>query len=285
MRDSFLVSNTGNDLRETPSDVSVYRVTDYTNADLLAALELYNQMIPVQQRQGTPAEIIQQLQDARQRRAQGDWPFEDYHFVAKLPSGVCGYMQLFFDPVDGFAFLGFLVVRASLSLGKQMAWVPSRMCQEITRKLLLENDFWTSGRLFLELDDPGRATDEKQRRRGVRRITRFESICKQCGVELRFLEFDYMQARLGLPADWSGPERPHLLGYASKKTEACLNRETVCSVLRLIYTQLNPEGLYGGNAEKDDLYRSYLQKFYTKECARVPASVRLLAAREIVGVL
>ena len=42
-----------------------------------------------------------------------------------------------------------------------MAWVTSRMCQEITRKLVLDNEFRACDRLFLELDDPGRATDEK----------------------------------------------------------------------------------------------------------------------------
>jgi hypothetical protein len=282
MRDSFLDSDTGADSRETQDDVSVCRVTDYTSADLRAALELYNQMIPVEEQQGTPEEIIQQLQNAQVRRAQGICPFEDYHFVAKSASGVCGYMQLFFHPVEKFAFVGFLAIRSSLSLGKQIAWGTSRMCQEITRKLTLDDDFRACGRVFLELDDPGRATDERKRRRAVRRITRFEAICKQCGLELRLLEFDYLQACLGLPADWSGPERPHLLGYVSRTTEACMNGDMVCNVLRLIYTRLNPEGVYDGKAEKDDLYRSYLKGLCTKECARVPASVRLLTARELL---
>ena len=180
-------------------------------------------------------------------------------------------MQLFFYPVEKFALVGFLVVRAGLSLGKQMAWVTSRMCQEITRKLELDDEFRGCDRLFLELDDPGRASDEKKRRRGVRRITRFEAICQQCGTQLRLLEFDYLQARLGLPADWPGPERPHLLGCVSKGTETCMDGERVRNVLRLIYTGLNPEGVYYGDAEKDGLYRSYLTALCAKECARVPA--------------
>jgi hypothetical protein len=264
-------------------DVSVYRVTDYTSADLLAALELYNQMIPAQQRQGAPAEVIQQLQDARDRRARGLFPFEDCHFVAKRASGVCGYMQLFFHPVERFAFLGFLVVRASLSLGKQMAWVASRMSQEIARQLALDDELRAYDRIFLELDDPGHAADEKQRRRGIRRIARFEAICKQCGVEFRLLEFDYLQARLGLAADWPGPERPHLLGYVARAAESCMEGEMLRKVLRLIYTRLNPEGVYGGKAEQDDLYRSYLQELCAKQCARAPASVRLLTARDVVA--
>jgi hypothetical protein len=283
MCDSFLGSDAGTDSRETRDGVSVYRVTDYASTDLLLALELCNQMIPVQQRQGTPAEILQQLRSAQDRRAQGMCPFQDYHFVAKLASAVCGYAQLFFHPVEKFAFVGFFVVRAGLSLGKQMAWVTSRMCQEIIRQLAQDNEFGACDRMFLELDDPGRATDEKQRRRGVRRITRFEVIAKQCGRELRLLDFDYLQARLGLPADWPGPERPHLLGYVSKGAEAYMKREMVCNVLRLVYTRLNPEGVYDGKAEQDDLYRSYLQELCRKECARVPGAVRLLTAREIVA--
>ena len=192
-------------------------------------------------------------------------------------------MQLFFHPQEKFAFLGFLVVRASLSLGRQMAWVTARMCQEITRRLLLDQEFRACDRLFLELDDPGRAGDEKKRSRGVKRIARFEAICQQCGLDLRLLEFDYLQARLGLPADWSGPERPHLLGCVSLGTEACMAGEMVCKVLRLIYTRLNPAGVYDGKAEKDELYRSYLKEFCAKECARVPASVRLLTAGEVVA--
>ena len=96
MRDSFPGSDAGADSRQPQDDLSVYRVTDYTSADFLAALELCNQMIPVEQRQGTPEETIQQFRNAQDRRAQGLCPFEDYHFVAKLASGVCGYMQLFF---------------------------------------------------------------------------------------------------------------------------------------------------------------------------------------------
>ena len=92
----------------------------------------------------------------------GSCQFEDYHFVARLASGVCGYMQLFFHPVEKFAFVGFLVVRAGLSLGKQMAWVTARMCQEMTRKLALDKGFRACERIFLELDDPGRASGREK---------------------------------------------------------------------------------------------------------------------------
>ena len=164
MCDSFLGGDTGAEPRQTKDDVSVYRVTDYASADLLSALQLCNQMIPGDERQGTPEELTEQLQNAQRQRLQGIGQFEDYHFVAKVASGVCGYMQLFFHPLEKFAFLGFLVVRPSLSLGKQMAWVTARMCQEITRRLLLDQEFRACDRLFLELDDPGRAGDEKKRR-------------------------------------------------------------------------------------------------------------------------
>ena len=136
MGDAFPGSDAGAESRPPQDNLSVYRVTDYTSADFLAALELCNQMIPVEQRQGTPEETIRQFRNAQDRRAEGLCPFDDYHFVAKLASGVCGYMQLFFHPAEKFAFLGFLVVRASLSLGKRMAWVTSRMCQEMTRQLV-----------------------------------------------------------------------------------------------------------------------------------------------------
>ena len=102
----------------------------------------------------------------------------------------------------------------------------------------------------------------------------------RAGVEL--LEFDYLQARLGLPADWSGPELPHLLGYISKGRNAHGQRDAG-NVLRLIYTRLNPEGVYDGEAAKDGLYRSYLKELAGKKFARVPASVRLLSARDIAA--
>ena len=44
-----------------------------------------------------------------------------------------------------------------------------------------------------------------------------------------------------------------------------MDRQLVCNVLRLIYTRLNPEGVYAGKAEKDDLYRSYLKELCRKE--------------------
>ena len=283
MRDGVLGGATGADSRQSGDELSIVRVTDYASADLLVALELYNQMIPVQQRQGSAAEILEQLQSARQRRSQGLCEFEDCHFVAKLGSAVCGYMQLFFQPVEKFAFVGFLVVRASLSLGTQMAWVATRMCEEVTRRVDMDDEFGRCDRIFLELDDPGRATDEKSRRRGGRRVARFEAICKRFGKPLRFLDFDYVQARLGLPDDWPGPERPHLLGYLSKRTDSSMEGERVRNVLRLIYTGLNPEGVYHGNAEKDRQYRSYLNELCTRECARVPETVRLLPAGEVLA--
>ena len=283
MPDSFVDDNTNPDSRAAHDDLSVCRIADCTSADLLAALQLYDQMIPLEQRQGAPEEVVRQLQTAKERRAQGICQIEDCHFVARGASGVCGYMQLFLHPVEKFAFVAFLVVRAGLSLGKQMAWVASRICQEVTRTLALDKEFGACERIFLELDDPGRAADERQRRRGLKRITRFEAICRQCGRELRLLEFDYLQARLGLPADCSGPERPHLLGCISKGAEARMDGAMLRNVLRLIYTRLNPEGVYGGEAEKDGLYRSYLGELCRKECARVPASVRMRTAREIVA--
>jgi hypothetical protein len=68
------------------------------------------------------------------------------------------------------------------------------------------------------------------------------------------------------------------LGIVSNRTDACLDGETVRIVLRFIYTRLNPEGVYDGDAAKDALYRAYLNELCTKECARVPASVPLLTA-------
>jgi hypothetical protein len=264
-------------------DVSVYRVADYAGADLLAALELCNQMIPAEQRQGTPAEIVRQIQALRRRRSQGICAFEDYHLVAKRASGVCGYMQIFFDPVENLAVVGFLVVRADISLGRQAARVTTRICQEITRKLIVDGNFQVCDWLFLELDDPHRAADERQRRRAARRIARFEAICQQCGLELRLVEFDYVQACLGLPADGSRAERPHLLGCISRGPESCMSGDALRKLLQLIYTRLNPEGAYYGNSQQDERYRSYLDALCAKECARVPVSVRLLSAQQIVS--
>ena len=252
------------------------------SADFLAALELCNQMIPVEERQGTPEETTEQLRNAQERRAQGHCPFEDYHFVAKLASGVCGYMQLFFHPAEKFAFLGFLVVRASLSLGKQMAWV-TRMCQEIHAGSWWTRNFGRVTGCFWNWTIQA-APWTRKTAKGREKNRAFEAICQQCGPDLRLLEFDYLQARLGLPADWSGPERPHLLGCRlAKGRKAAWTGQMVCNVLRLIYTRLNPEGVYDGEAEKDDLYRSYLKELCAKECARVPASVRLLTAGEFVA--
>jgi hypothetical protein len=283
MRNSFPGGAAGADARQNDRDLCVCRVTDYTDADLLAGLELYYQMIPGDQRQGTAGDIVAQLRDVRRRRAEGLCQVEDCHFVAKLDGRVCGYLQLFLDPAETFAFIGFLAVRASLSLGKQMAWVVLRMCQEIVRSAGADRQLGACNCAFVELDDPGRAADEKRRRRGTARIARFAAICRDCGGELRFLDFDYVQARLGLPADCPGPERPHLLGYISRAVPGCMDRETVCNVLRFIYTRLNPEGVYGGDAQKDALYRSYLNELCTRECARVPASVPLLSAHEVIA--
>ena len=66
MRESFLGSDADVRSPETPEDVAVYRVTDYASSDLLAALELCNQMIPVQERQGTPEEIIRTTSATRE---------------------------------------------------------------------------------------------------------------------------------------------------------------------------------------------------------------------------
>ena len=43
-----------------------------------------------------------------------------------------------------------------------------------------------------------------------------------------------------------------------------MDGERVRNVLRLIYTGLNPEGVYYGDAVKDGLYRSYLSGFVRK---------------------
>ena len=255
-------------LRHVEDDVSVFRVTDSSSSDLWAALELCHQMIPAEQRQGTPAEIVQQVQGLQRRRSQGICLFEDYHLVAKRAAGVCGYMQVFFDPVEHLTFVGFLAVRAGLSLGRQTIRANTRICQEMIGKLLADKNFQACKRLFLELDAPGRAADERNRRRGARRIRRFEEICTQCGLALRFVDFDYLQASLGLPADGLGPERPHLLGCIARESESCMSGDLLRKVLHLIYTRLNPEGVYDGNSRHDALYRSYLNVLCARECAK-----------------
>ena len=57
-----------------------------------------------------------------------------------------------------------------------------------------------------------------------------------------------------------------------------MDGEMVRNVLRLIYTRLNPEGVYDGKAEKDDLYRSYLQELCA-ERVRPGARIRATADR------
>lgn len=223
-------------------NVSVERVTDYSNEnqDLRKALELYEARIEFSEQEGGVDHMIRQFQVGAQKRAAGEYHFEDYVFVAKLGSEVCGIMVVYFDPKETFAFVAYLVVREGLTCGD--TYPGSTMCKEVAGKLEQALVFGEHDRIFLELDDPRFASGKEQRKEGIARIRRFDEVCNLHHMHLRFLDFDYRQAQLDYIPDELGQELPLLLGYVSRKPEASMDDETVRRVLRLIYTRLNPEG-------------------------------------------
>jgi hypothetical protein len=267
-------------IRSAPAGLSVDLVTDCSDPDIRAALELYDSRIPEDERFEAP-DIVRWLREGQQQRTAGIVGPRDYFVVAKTGSRVCGFALLHYYQTVGLAFIAYLVAERGVAVDH--GTISQSLLEKVA--LLFENEehLQSCKGFLLEVDDPTRNCAAEQKLERLARIRLFCMLAESLGFSLRALDFDYHQPLLSIPDPKEiGTEVPMLLMYArtSRLAGSSLAKTEVERLLAFIYKRLYPEGF--SEVEDENIqYHRYTDELYGREVARVAGSVRTLPFREI----
>jgi hypothetical protein len=260
--------------------LSVYLVTDCSDPDVRAALELYESRIPDDERFEAP-DIVRWLREDQEQRRKGVEGPRDYFIVAKTASRVCGFTLLHVYPPAGLAFIAYLVAERGIAMDH--GHISQRLLEKVARLFQDEECLRACKGFLLEVEDPARGCTQEQQLERLARIRLFCMLAESLGFSLRAVDFDYHQPLLWIPGlEELGTEVPLLLMYAKSSglADAHLTRTEVERLLGFVYKWLYPEGFSEINDE-NDRYRQYLEELYVREAARLPQEVRTLSFREV----
>jgi predicted phosphodiesterase len=257
--------------REPEPALAVERIRDRCSPDIFPALGLYNERIPESERV-EPEDFMRWL---------GDY---DYLFVAKRQNHVCGFTQLHTGPQRTLAFIAYLVAEKMKRKAVDDGTISSDLMKEVAKLFSPTGELAHCEAILLEVDDPRKATNEKELQQRVARIRLFCMLARRENFCLRALDFDYRQPLLHVPAAGErGQEVPMLLMVALRlpvSGDGSLSGQRVRGLLEFVYQWLYPSEFSEIEAE-NEAYGRYLATLYIDQIASLPDSVPTLGPAQI----
>ena len=238
--------------RKFLNPIVVRRITDPQSADLLSALDLYEQRIPEEQRFES-ADIIRWLREDREQQRHRKTGPRDYFVVAKFRKKVVGLILFHFYDVPSLVFFAYLV--AAKGPG-----TPGRISESLVSfitKSVRRGPLSHCKAFILELEDPRRRTNKSDITNGLARIRLFCKLAETCGFTLRAADIPYLQPPLSHSAGSTLAQEKLLLmcAYATSKGDrSSISKGELNALLEFIYLELYPEG-YSADCEENDEYR------------------------------
>jgi Calcineurin-like phosphoesterase len=258
--------------RDAEPALIVELVTDHRSPDILAALELYDNRIP----EGERFEAMDIMRWLRDRQA------ENYFFVAKHRSHVCGVALVHVRPSWPLAFIAYLVAEKKRTVDDRA--VSSYLMEEVAKLFSVAGECARCEAILLEVDDPRQAATERERQLRIARIRLFCVLAEREKFNLRALDFDYRQPLLRVPAAGeNGQEIPMVLMVAERQRPdggGSHPRQRVEGFLDFIYRWLYPAGFSEIDAQ-NEAYSRYLDELYSAQVASLADCVPTLGLAQI----
>ena len=268
----------------TPSNQPVIQEIKDVSADedaVWCALDLYKNRLPAAERYDVDvflSMIKRHLAgDFGPRRRSDYW--KAYLFLARHGIDVVGMLlgYSYDDSQRHFLYIPYLI-----------AWKPpknQRNPVDISRLLVRElaraqrgSEHKLPARFLTEVDDPSEPSNAKEQKRRRDRIELFTQIAAFADVQLRCLDFKFLQPKL---EPWSKEQEKQLrILYGVEHPPSSLSKTELLDILTWFYTQLYAANISDDPVE-DQEYQRYLQGLLKKATETLPDGVRLLRLQEI----
>lgn len=253
----------------TADGVSVRRVTEPNDDDLLPAYKVYEKWIP-RNEQNEFSEIQRWLEENKAANQQPNPKLDEYLLVCKTAGRVCGFFYGQYYPSHRLFLISYLVVDrededAKLIAAKQL------LCQMVA---MLRHDHPDCEGIVFEIElDP--QTDPRTPTAKERLFAVHARICAD--IVLRRLDFEYQQPRLSLWDPASIEERQHLVYgrlLRSPLGRKC-SKDEVLKVVSAVYNSWYAD-CFEDDQARDKEYRAYVRLLYDKVEAELPDEVTLI---------
>lgn len=254
--------------------VGVRRVTEVTDSDLHAALELYDKRISDGLRFQS-ADIIRWIANDKKHALVGDTSPRDYFFIAKLKRKVRAFVLFHYYPAVKIAFLAYMVVDKNIS-GVPIDQLSRTLVSHIAGLLRRDKVLRNCEILLFEVEDP-RALAKAKQLEAIARIQRFCSLAVCEKFSLLGFDVNYLQPQLALPSDSLNNEVPLLLLYARapQAQRAPDIKGELLKALDFIYKDLYPEG-FSDIYEEQEAYQLYCESLHALVVANLPAKIGII---------
>jgi hypothetical protein len=263
--------------------VTVLQITDIdaNKDDAWSAIELYGRL-PEDERydDGVIIDLIRRhlSGDFGPRRPAAYW--KAFFLIAKLGTRVVG-MLLGYNYNDGeinFVYIPYLVVSRPQPAGDNPRDVSQALIDALVR---LQQGSTEDGRFrfVAEVDDPRETDDASEQLERRARIRLFDRIAGFARLNLRCLDYKFIQPRL---EPWSDlPEKRLLILYGSQDPlPVAISKAELLQVITWFYKQLYAANI-SDDPNEDRQYQCYLDKILERVTEALPDSVHLLRLQQI----
>ena len=200
--------------------------------------------------------------------------------VAKYGKEVVGMLLAYNykDSRSNFLYIPYLVAREPQKNEVNPDGISRALIQELVRVQRGKEDKGQEARFLTEVDDPTESSDPGEQRKRRARIALFNKIAAFANVQLRCLDYKFLQPKL---VPWGDARETQLrLLYGVEHPTLTLSKAELLDIITWLYTQL-----YAANISEDPAegkkYECYLNQLLKSATDALPDGVRLLRLQEI----
>ncbi|MFN0279195.1 MAG: transcriptional regulator [Pyrinomonadaceae bacterium] len=254
---------------KTDNAISVRRVTEPNDPELLDAYNIYEKCIP-RNEQDEFTDIQRWLDENKAAKQQGNPKLDEYLLVCKAGSKVCGFFYGQYYPSHRLFLIAYLVIDREDEDAKLIA-AKELLCRLVA---MVRQDHPDCEGIVFEIE-PDPKWDLRTRTAKERLFAVHARICAD--IVPRRLDFEYQQPRLSLWDPASLEERQHLVygrwGHPPLSRK-CAKKE-VLMVLDAVYNCWYAD-CFEDDPERDKEYRAYVRSRFDKFKAELPDEVTLI---------
>lgn len=251
--------------------------------ELRSAVQINNERLPEDERydESIFVDLIRKhlLGDFSAAQRPGTW--KGHLLVAKYGAEVVGMLLGYDDSDAKFTFVSYLATKQPKPDVRNEDEVSRELLEEFVRIRQGTAGLSETTRFLTEVDDPARSDDPAEQLKRIARIALFDKFAVYAAIELRVLDFTYLQPLLD-PWGAKVPEKKLTLLYAAERVPARLSKAEMVEILNWIYTRLYAANMFDDAADFDR-YKQYLEALQTTVVNSLPDSIELLKIQKLRG--
>lgn len=264
--------------------IAVKRITDPQDIDFQKALDTYDERIPEDVM--LPRDVIfclvknafetTKIKEVDKKplsiwnsKLSSKSTLQEYFFVAKIKSNVCGLLWFQYYPERRLIFISYVVV--SKKFKDRKGPIAAGLIQELGR--LLKTELSECEAIVTEVEMASALSSEKMRKNNKARVRLFKQLGRQINIQIKIPQIEYKQPHLVF-YDETPEKEMHLL-YAwtnSTREHQELTRDEYIRFLRFVYLDVYADTPLDDPSSEIE-FQNYLSIFFEKRKLGIPERI------------